>query len=55
MADDDMKPEEASLAIDRATAKSSGVQRVRAKIQEMATEEKGLEVLATVIRRMLRE
>ena len=57
MADDDrMKPEEANLAIARAAAQQPRVQQVREKLQKLAAdEERGLQVLAAAIKRMLRE
>ncbi|WP_169732828.1 hypothetical protein [Azospirillum halopraeferens] len=57
MADDEMmKPEEANLAIERASAKSSNVQRMRERLQKLAQDDdKGLQILADAIRRMLRQ
>lgn len=56
MADDDyMTPEDAQRAIARASKRTPQVSAVRDRIQKMTTEEKGLEMLAQAIRRLLHE
>lgn len=55
MADDDLKPEDAYKAIVRASERKPQVSAVRDRIQKMATEDKGLEMLARAIKRLLHE
>ncbi|HEY0838498.1 MAG TPA: hypothetical protein VGE72_31615 [Azospirillum sp.] len=57
MADDDfMKPEDAEKAISRAMTKTPQVSAVRTKLQKMVDDDdKGLQMLAAAIRRMLHE
>ena len=56
MADDDhLTPEDAHRAITRASQRTPQVSAVRDRIQKMATDEKGLEMLAQAIRRLLHD
>lgn len=55
MADDDIKPEDAYKAIVRASERKPQVSAVRDRIQKMAAEDKGLEMLARAIKRLLHE
>ena len=56
MADDDyMSPEDAQRAIVRAAQRTPKVAAVRERIEKMTTEDKGLQMLAQAIRRLLHE
>ena len=56
MADDDsMTPEDARRAIARASQRTPQVTAVRDRLQKMTTEDKGLEMLAQAIKRLLHE
>ncbi|CCD03286.1 hypothetical protein FBZ85_12654 [Azospirillum brasilense] len=56
MADNDMKPEEAQLAIAKAAQMKPQVQAVRDRLRKMADdEEKGVQILASAIRRLLHQ
>ncbi len=56
MADDEkMTPEDAQRAIARASQRAPQVSAVRTRMQQMAAEDKGLEMLAQAIRRLLHE
>lgn len=57
MADDDvMKPEEAQLAIAKASQMKPQVQAMRDRLRKMADDdEKGVQILADAIRRFLRQ
>lgn len=54
--DDHMTPEEAQLAIAKAAQRQPKVQAVRDRLRKMAEdEEKGLQVLASAIRKLLHQ
>ncbi|TWA80522.1 hypothetical protein FBY14_1252 [Azospirillum brasilense] len=56
MADNDMKPEEAQLAIAKAAQMKPQVQAMRDRLRKMADdEERGVQVLASAIRRLLHQ
>lgn len=56
MADNDMKPEEAQLAIAKAAQMKPQVQAVRDRLRKMADDdEKGVQILASAIRRLLHQ
>ncbi|UKJ77288.1 hypothetical protein [Azospirillum brasilense] len=56
MADNDMKPEEAQLAIAKAAQMKPQVQAMRDRLRKMADdEEKGVQILASAIRRLLHQ
>lgn len=56
MADDNMTPEEAHLAIAKAAQQQPKVQAMRDCLRKMAEdEEKGLQVLASAIRKLLHQ
>ena len=56
MADDDhLTPAEAHRAIVRASQRTPQVSAVRERIQKMTADEKGLEMLAQAIRRLLHD
>ncbi len=56
MADDEiLKPEDAHKAIVRASQRTPQVSAARERIRKMTTEDKGLEMLAQAIRRLLHE
>lgn len=53
---DDMTPEAAHLAIERASQRTPAVAAVRAKLNKLASDDnKGIEMLANAIKRLLRE
>ncbi|WP_431859834.1 hypothetical protein [Azospirillum sp.] len=53
--DDIMTPEQAQRAIARAAQRTPQISAVRERIEKMTAEEKGLEMLAQAIRRLLHE
>ncbi|MGY0780798.1 hypothetical protein ACW7BJ_24380 [Azospirillum argentinense] len=56
MADNDMKPEEAQLAIAKAAQMKPQVQAMRDRLRKMADdEERGVQILASAIRRFLHQ
>ena len=56
MADDEiLKPEDARKAIARASQRTPRMSAAHERIQKMTTEDKGLEMLAQAIRRLLHE
>lgn len=56
MAKDDMKPDEAQLAIAKAAQMKPQVQAMRDRLRKMADdEERGVQILASAIRRLLRQ
>jgi len=56
MADDDyMSPEDAQRAIARASKRTPQVSAVHDRIQKMTGDEKGLQMLAQAIKRLLHE
>lgn len=55
MADDDMTPEDARRAIARAAQRTPQVSTVRARIEKMTTEDRGMEMLVQAIRRLMQD
>ncbi|MBK4722928.1 hypothetical protein JJL56_29140 [Azospirillum sp. YIM DDC1] len=56
MAKDDMKPDEAQLAIAKAAQMKPQVQAMRDRLRKMADdEERGVQILASAIRRLLHQ